>query len=328
MSKTGAYTAKAVVVSTPTPGEDIPPGWNPKWPFFPGPNPGPSPWPSPPGYEPDYSLNTLVVGNLYYTSAAYVTTYLRDSLTYGTTEPLGAWITWTATIGGSSVGIKFFGDPSYSNSVSSQYSDIGGYWGADKYIQFNVTSDDVDELLYLTATSVVFGEVVSKVSFIRIKDDEEYDGNIHTAQISFSFTYTDEDEENDGGIVNGLMHYDDMEYYVGFKWSDYSYAKEWTIYAVGGFLGMLDGSTSNKTGTGTIAISRTLWGSFVDKTLSLRAYTSSSTALSGSVSSTFTYYVNGEVEAIYSKTIETSDNPYPTTDYPWIEINKGSVTVL
>lgn len=142
----GAYVAKPAVVSVP----DVPPGWNPNWPF-----PGP-PWP--PGYTPALSY-TLVTGETYAPGATHdATATLYDQITYETSEPNNPMF-WTAKMNGVTVGLKLDGDADWSERLVIDHSPIGSY-GAAPTLRFNVSEDDEGEIIILQAVSTPFNNAL------------------------------------------------------------------------------------------------------------------------------------------------------------------------
>lgn len=109
-------------------------------------------------YEPIYSLVMSGTTDMAYDGTASITTSLRDHETLGTDEPTGSTLTWTATIDGVAVDLRFSGDTEYSESISSSYSDIGDYWGAEKDIEFDLTAENNGDTIVLRVESTVFEE--------------------------------------------------------------------------------------------------------------------------------------------------------------------------
>jgi hypothetical protein len=93
---------------------------------------------------------------------------LRDQDTYETAQP-GDSITWTATISGVAVQLKFDGDPSFQDSLTSAYASIGDYWGAEPTFVFDVDAGDVGSTIVLAAASSPFrGQSVTKTHDILV----------------------------------------------------------------------------------------------------------------------------------------------------------------
>jgi hypothetical protein len=140
----GIYVAKPAVVSVP----DVPPGWTVGWAF-------PGPWP--PGYIPEFTYN-MSTGATYVPGATHaVTATLRDQVTYATKEP-DAGITWKAKIAGTPIQLKFNGETEWSNSLSSDHSSVGDYYGAEPTFLFNVSADQGGAIIVLTAQSIPFND--------------------------------------------------------------------------------------------------------------------------------------------------------------------------
>ncbi len=106
----GAYTAKPDVVVVP----DLPPGWNPLWPF---------PGPYPPGYTPEYGITLsapsyVTPGN----PTAQIGLILHDQGVYITKEPSDNSLSWSSSVAET-------GGPSgiYSENIDSFWSDSGIY---------------------------------------------------------------------------------------------------------------------------------------------------------------------------------------------------------
>jgi len=186
---TGAYVAKPDAAVEPP---DVPPGWDEDW-SFPGPNP--------PGYTPVYSLNLSASESIGYGGTASITISLRDHVTYATIEPSGCSITWTATIDGESVNLRFSGDPDYASSISSSYSDIGDYWGAEPEIEFELTEDDVGKTITLQGASTVSGSALTNTDTIEIRT-YRYAVTV-TAQLT-TWAQVDEEEWTTVTVVAGI----------------------------------------------------------------------------------------------------------------------------
>jgi len=165
----GAYVAKPDVVSMP----DVPPGWNPNWPFpgatdpdYPGIDPDPFfPAPYPPGYTPTLTLVMTATDTIAYDGTATVTGSARDQATYATNEPSA--ITWKAKIGSTRVNLRFSGDEEYSSSLSSAVA-FGTYWGATPSIEFELDEDNVGDVVTLTGYYTLDGVTVSQTEDITI----------------------------------------------------------------------------------------------------------------------------------------------------------------
>jgi len=156
----GAYVAKAAETSSPS----VPPGWDLDWPF---------PGPAPPGYSFDLSF-TVTGADSYVPASEYsATNTLYDHDTYETEEPSGS-ITWTATIDGSEVQLKKSGDSEFASSVTSDYAKIGGYWGAQPTLLFNVGAADDGSVITLQASGdPLTGETITGTKQIEVEAPDE-----------------------------------------------------------------------------------------------------------------------------------------------------------
>ena len=154
----GTYVAKPAAVVTP----DVPPEWNPIWPF-PGPNP--------PGYVPDYSLVATTPESIAYNGVADVSAILKDHTTYETTQPASVSVlAWVAKIGDTIIPLRFSGGTSYSSAVVSIYDSISGFWGAEPSLEFQLTPDQIGQTVTLRVASLVDGEALSAEGAIVISD--------------------------------------------------------------------------------------------------------------------------------------------------------------
>jgi hypothetical protein len=140
----GAYTAKAAVVSSP----DVPPGWKNNWPRPGDPALGGNAAPFPPGYTTDYSIVTTATANIAPTGTASCTSSVRDRTTYATNEPSA--ITWTATINGEAIDLKFDGGE-FASSISENPV-WGTYWGTTPDIIFDLDDDNDGDTVILRAS--------------------------------------------------------------------------------------------------------------------------------------------------------------------------------
>jgi hypothetical protein len=151
----GAYTSKPNATST----VDVPDGWNPDWP-----NPGP--WP--PGYTPTLTIDAIGPSTIAIGGTASVVSTLYDQAEYGTSDPDSS-VTYTATLGGAQLGLKFSGDASYASLITKVFSDLGdSFFGNDVDIVFDTEEGDSGTII-LTAASTVFGVSVSDTVSITIQ---------------------------------------------------------------------------------------------------------------------------------------------------------------
>lgn len=325
----GAYVAKPDPAPTPLPGADGPPGWDEDWLFPPT---GSFPGPSPPGYEYDFSLNLSGPSSLFYSSAAAVTVSLRDHDTYETAEPSGSVVTWTATIDGASVPLKFSGDPSYSSSIESSYSDLDPYWGAQPSIEFQVDETDGGSTLVLQAVSVVDDEDLSVTIGIEILES-----HVYTARVSASW-------DTPTNILNWTGSYpahfwrislyvDDPPYNRAYshhyydKTGDSSFAWDSNEYEGNAYV-----HVSGSDLTAVIDMDDLLdvcGGDDVEIDVASSNY---SGKCDGSASVVLTVYEDGVTKSVHNLTVTVTRDPYvPTVSHaPWVRIDPttGAVTVV
>jgi len=157
----GAYVAKVAEAAS----SSVPSGWDLDWPF---------PGPAPPGYSFDLSF-TVTGADSYVPASEYsATNTLYDHDTYETEEPSGS-ITWTATIDGSEVQLKKSGDSEFASSVTSDYSGIGDYWGAQPTLLFSVSAADAGSTIVLQASGdPITGETITATKNITVIVADEW----------------------------------------------------------------------------------------------------------------------------------------------------------
>jgi len=178
----GAYVAKPDVVSMP----DVPPGWNPNWPF---------PGAYPPGYIP---ILTIIMGSdiaVSVGSSVSVTTSFRDHATYATNEPNTVY--FTATINSVLIRLRWSGDALYGYSANDSAA-FDTYWNTSNNLIFDIDESNTGDIIVLTASSSVGNDLVSETASITVS-------NIHSAVLTFTATFI----EQTG---------DFLEYYPG-EWS-------------------------------------------------------------------------------------------------------------
>ncbi len=190
----GAYVAKPAADVPPVPPEwpDPPPGWDENWPppGTPGLDPDPFfPAPFPPGYTPDYSMIVTATAEIAPSGTASVTGSLRDHDTYATNEPDD--ITWTATIDGEAVQLRF-SEGEFTSSISSSTS-FSTYWGAAPSIEFDLTSGNIGDTVILTGASAIGGVAVTETTEVTI------------IAISMSFSLSMEDRGANSGFSSWLF---------------------------------------------------------------------------------------------------------------------------
>ncbi len=127
-------------------------------------------------YEYVYSLNlsgdsTIGIDD---DESVSVTVTLRDHDTLKSDAPGAAVLTWTATINGAAIGLRFAIDASYSSSIESEYSDLGDYYGAEENIEFDLDNDDSGETVVLRVESTVYGNEINKTLDIDVQGNPEY----------------------------------------------------------------------------------------------------------------------------------------------------------
>lgn len=143
------------------------PGYPPGWADYPWPFPGPYP----PGYSPTLTLVMTATDSIAYNGTASVTGSARDQGTYATNEPSA--ITWTATIAGSPINLRFNGETNYSSSLSSAVS-FGTYWGATPSIEFELTEDNADDVVTLRGVYQLDGLWIEQTENIIVTVSAEF----------------------------------------------------------------------------------------------------------------------------------------------------------
>lgn len=149
---------------------DLPEDWSPIWPrpedLADPVNDDPVPYP--PGYTAVYSGVIGGSSAVEYNGTTSTTFNLYDHDTYATNRPDGSQITWTASVDGTAVRLRFTGG-SYASSVVSSYSHLGGgFWGASTQLEFELTSGDVGKSLTLTALTSFEGQDANDTHTISI----------------------------------------------------------------------------------------------------------------------------------------------------------------
>lgn len=171
---------------------DVPPGWIQGYPDYDWEVPGtwpppnvpipPFPGPEPPGYKPEYSLlltsTTAVCAD---GALGYALVTLRDHVKYATERPKDSVIRWTAKIDGQVVLMRFGSTGGHATSLTSQYSQIGDFWGnATTDLQFKLTESDIGKTITLKATSNVSGELLTAEVNIEVTSDVVISGEAGT----------------------------------------------------------------------------------------------------------------------------------------------------
>ncbi len=144
----GAYTAKPDADSSP----DLPPGWNPLWPFI---------GPLPPGYEPSYdgvlTAPAYIVPNSP-TADAFVSFVLSDYDSYVTNEPTNNLIDWSSSVG-------------YEGGAAGSYAiDDDDFWGDSGTFTFQGVSPG-DIITVRATTTPFFGWPIEKTATITVVEN-------------------------------------------------------------------------------------------------------------------------------------------------------------
>ncbi len=301
----GAYTALPAADTSP----DVPPGWNPLWPF---------PGVYPPGYEADLSMVMTAPSELLCDGTASVTGSLRDHETYVTLEPEGNLTSWTAKNGaGEIVRLRLSGGSTYFNSRTTALSFGSEYWGTDAEFEFELTSDDSGDVVTLTATSVISGETV-----IQSEDIDIILALVYTARVNLTCS-TDSDDYAIGRVYAPWSSPE-----VGYIYTDVSGL--WSVDSFGGGAFTL---TDVSPPTGYVDIDSSDWDALLGVTIDLYAILRGSDGRFSTITASFLLYENGELVATYNK-ITTATVPGGDPDgvqskrEAWLTINSDSVTIL
>ena len=166
-----AYVATpAPEPEVPVPGEDIPPGWDPDWPF---------PGASPPGYATHYSLTLTAPETVAVGSSLTPSAILKDRILYRTRQPAStATIRWTATINDEPVAVMFDEGEQYEEFVGSPYAQLDDFWGAEPALLFELTAGHIGETLELTASSLVDGQQIEEAVELEIVESVRMVGSV------------------------------------------------------------------------------------------------------------------------------------------------------
>jgi len=154
----GTYVAKPAAVVTP----DVPPEWNPIWPF---------PGAYPPGYTPVYSIAVSGPTTTSVANGISIDSILHDHDTYKTNKPSGdSEVIFTAFVGGAPRKLRFSGDAAYANVIFSAYSNVGGdFWGTDSSIDVDIDlEEDNGKALTIVGAGVVEGQIVTDTASMEI----------------------------------------------------------------------------------------------------------------------------------------------------------------
>ena len=300
----GAYTAKPDAAVEPP---DVPDGWDVDWPFG---DDGEGGWyPYPPGYTPAFSLNLSATESISYDGAATAMATLRDHVTYGTIEPAGCQITWTATISGEAVNLRFSGDEDYESSLSLDYSEVGDYWGAVPDIEFELTGDNDGDVITLKAASTVSGAAVSTTAEVSI-------ATVVTLEIPFVYSIDNEDDSVELNCYMAMANPASEDFYEpDFKGSRIMGMEFLSYDDPGSVEDVLTGSVDADGIHAEITLANIEEEQYLFLILSTYVYES------GEISATATLTVGSEE---YTKTISGN-----SADIVWLRIYRnGSVTVI
>ena len=301
----GAYTALPAASTAP----DVPPDWNPLWPF---------PGVYPPGYTADLSLVMTAPGIIEFDETASVTGSLRDHETYATLEPDGSLSLWTAkNSAGDTVGLRFGGGSTYFNSRTTVFSFGELYWGTDVDFEFDLTSLDDGDVVTLTSTSVINGETVAESTDLSIVAVHAY-----TARVNLTCS-TDSDD-----YAIGRVYAPWSSPKVGYIYADV--VSSWSVDSTGGGAFTL---TNVSPPTGYVDIDSSDWAALLGVTVELYATLRGSDGRFSTITASFLLYRNGELIATYNK-VTTATVPNGDPDgvqierEAWLTINAESVTIL
>lgn len=126
------------------------PPWNPDWPF---------PGPTPPGYNHLFSMTLTGATAVSSGSPVSLSTRMVDAGEYVTVEPSeDERITWTATINGKKINVKFSGDAEYNENIESDYSSfVDGnttFYGIDTELEFDLLPEHIGKILIVQVEGV------------------------------------------------------------------------------------------------------------------------------------------------------------------------------
>lgn len=331
----GAYVAKPAVVSVP----DVPPGWNPSWPRpgDPGYDPDPFfPAPFPPGHETDYSIVTTATASISPTGTASATSSVREYDDYATNEPSA--ITWTATIDGEPVNLKFDGG-SFASSIEEDPV-WGTYWGTTPDIIFNLNdSNDEDTVVLKASCTLVNSEGQEQVL------EDTSDVTISATQVySATLTVTWPEPTNRTNYVGSYpKSFWNILTYIQTT-GDSNLAYYWQIYK----------KTSNGASPTFAWVPSTQQGTYItvtggDTTLTIqmndlllvnsgsnfqiKVTTKNFNGLcDNTATASLKIYLDGVLQTTTNLSLEVTKTPYVVTDNhsPWITINAvtGAVTLV
>lgn len=321
----GAYVAKAAAVSDPP---DVPPGWAPAWPF-PAPGdltptvPG---GPAPPGYVYEYSIPMTGVSALIdFDGSVTPTVTLYDHETYETPPLTGnppiPSVTWTATLGGDVIGIRFSGDTEYETSLNSAYTKPGDFYLSTKEIEFELGVGNRGNVVTLSATSLTGGQEIGDFAYIEINVEMR-------ATITFNYTLAGSGGAVDeGGIsINTRGTFHNIIYDLDPRHTSVGSANTLMPKTI---TGSHSASIELNTETGT-------WINNLGNTFKLNvefgSYLTWTPGSTGTLSVSVVVYVSGQVFQSDSRSLvvtadEISEDPVWVTQ-DWFIVNRDSITIL
>jgi len=144
----GAYTSKPDATTA----VDVPPDWNPEWTH-------PGPWP--PGYTPTLTIVSTGAATIAYNGSINAISTLYDNDSYKTTDP-GESLTYSATMNGAVVGMRWSGGSTYYTTLTQVFADLGsGFYGNDRTIEFDLEESDEERSVIVTIAGTPFDQSVS-----------------------------------------------------------------------------------------------------------------------------------------------------------------------
>ncbi len=119
----------------------------------------------------DYSLVLSGPSSRFFSGASDCTVILLANSVSKTAEPISKTITFTATLDGAPLNLRFTGDSTYLSSISSPVADSDGFWQTSISIEWEVTFADDDKIIELTAQGAIAGLSVSDTLNITVVGD-------------------------------------------------------------------------------------------------------------------------------------------------------------
>ena len=292
----GAYNARE-------PADPADPGFPPGWPGYPWPFPGPYP----PGYTPTLSLAMTATDSIAFNGIVSVTGSARDQSTYATNEPSA--ITWVAKDQeGIVVNLRFSGDEDYSSSISSTVS-FGTYWGATPSIEFELTEDNIDDVVTLTGYYTL--------DEIQVVQTEDIVIGVTTVTIEFVSNTATNAQWGAAVEIKGQESGEDAIGRVGLEWTEADVETEDEI------------SVEKTTTTMTIQVDL-LREEIYDVAIGYANL--SPNTINMSWTATVNFIGEDPTETVKSEAVASMDyfNVFPSLDTVWITIDgtDGTVTVI